>query len=669
MKTPPLLMGAALIFWGWQTGYLIWAAAMTAVLEASRPVSVRWELAPKDFHRLADICALIFMGLTVYRFAAGTASMARWLPLALFPLMAAQAYSTTAGVDLGAIFYTVRQKEKRGLLDGRRTVDIAYPYLALTVLAASAANQRTPAFIGGLTVLAGWALWTQRPRRRTISFALLFLLAAGTGYAGGLGLNRMQIWLEAGVIDWFSDLEHRRNPLRSVTAIGEIGRLKQYERIVMRLRPIGSFRAGMLLHEASYNRYTGHVWVASRARFRPLPPSAGDPPGTWRLVPSSPAPADLGHAEIILDLGQDGGVLSLPLGCTRISGLAAVRLETNGYGAFLASGPSGWIGYRVAYRGEDSRQSPPTAEDLRIPENETPALATFIARFEPARSDPPRLAAALRQHFRHNFRYSLEQAAPGRGRTPLAHFLEVTHAGHCEFFATATVLALRAAGIPARYASGYAVAEYSRLEGGFIIRARHAHAWALAFIDGRWQPVDSTPGVWLEAEEAQVPTLTPVIDLLRFAAFRLGQWRRQSDDRWQGGWILTAGALLAFALLRTMQKRVRRTASRRPAGMATSAQPPQPPSPWDAVADRLTAAGWPRRPCEPPGEWVQRLTQSGLDPGITAALRRIVRRHYRLRFHPDGLGVEARRHMESDCRRVMQTIDMHHPTTTPGRES
>ena len=217
---------------------------------------------------------------------------------------------------------------------------------------------------------------------------------------------------------------------------------------------------------------------------------------------------------------------------------------------------------------------------------------------------------------------------------------------------------MRAAGIPARYASGYAVAEYSRLEGGFIVRARHAHAWALAFIDGRWQPIDSTPNVWLEAEEAQASSLTPVIDLFRFAAFHLGQWRRQWDGRWQGGWILTAAALLALALLRTLRKRARRTAARHPAGMATTAQPPQPPSPFDALAARLTTAGWPRRPCEPPGEWVQRLAQSDLDPGITAILRRIVRCHYRLRFHPDGLSTAVFNDMQRDCRRVIETIVM-----------
>ena len=56
------------------------------------------------------------------------------------------------------------------------------------------------------------------------------------------------------------------------------------------------------------------------------------------------------------------------------------------------------------------------------------------------------------------FRYSTWQG-PGKLRstneTPLARFLLRTRSGHCEYFATATVLLLRQLGIPARYAVGY----------------------------------------------------------------------------------------------------------------------------------------------------------------------------------------------------------------------
>jgi hypothetical protein len=63
----------------------------------------------------------------------------------------------------------------------------------------------------------------------------------------------------------------------------------------------------------------------------------------------------------------------------------------------------------------------------------------------------------------------------------------------------ATVL-LRAAGIPARYATGYSVQEGSEIEQRYVVRASHAHAWVLAWVDGRWREVDTTPAVWAQAD-------------------------------------------------------------------------------------------------------------------------------------------------------------------------
>ena len=72
--------------------------------------------------------------------------------------------------------------------------------------------------------------------------------------------------------------------------------------------------------------------------------------------------------------------------------------------------------------------------------------------------------------------------------------------GHCEYFAAASVFLLRQAGIPARLANGYVVEEYNPEQNLYIVRSRHAHAWAIAYINGVWQIVDSTPSQWLEME-------------------------------------------------------------------------------------------------------------------------------------------------------------------------
>src|SRR5207253_2703424 len=90
--------------------------------------------------------------------------------------------------------------------------------------------------------------------------------------------------------------------------------------------------------------------------------------------------------------------------------------------------------------------------------------------------------------------------------------------GHCEYFATATVLLLRQAGVPARYVVGYSAQEFSTLEGAFIVRNRHAHAWAQALVAGRWVVVDTTPSNWAEQEEqAARASFGAVMDVFSWA--------------------------------------------------------------------------------------------------------------------------------------------------------
>ena len=104
-----------------------------------------------------------------------------------------------------------------------------------------------------------------------------------------------------------------------------------------------------------------------------------------------------------------------------------------------------------------------------------------------------------------------------------------------------TVEVLRAAGIPARYATGFAVLEYSAIEGAYVVRTRHAHAWTRAFVDGRWLEVDTTPPDWAAEEEAEAPVWQGLMDLLRYLGFR---WSMRGEFRAGDGWYWVL-ALLA----------------------------------------------------------------------------------------------------------------------------
>src|SRR5437016_12473578 len=67
-KTPPLLLGMALLFWGWQSGLLLAGAIMGVILESPRFVGVRWDLSEADFRRIWNFSSLLAVTLMIYAF-------------------------------------------------------------------------------------------------------------------------------------------------------------------------------------------------------------------------------------------------------------------------------------------------------------------------------------------------------------------------------------------------------------------------------------------------------------------------------------------------------------------------------------------------------------------------------------------------------------------------
>ncbi len=103
--------------------------------------------------------------------------------------------------------------------------------------------------------------------------------------------------------------------------------------------------------------------------------------------------------------------------------------------------------------------------------------------------------AGIRAFFLRGFRYELGVHFGPSGPDPIVQFL-ARRRGHCELFATAAVLLLRTAGVPARYVTGFVCAERHPAGLYWVARLEDAHAWAEAW-DGEarhWRLVDCTPG-------------------------------------------------------------------------------------------------------------------------------------------------------------------------------
>lgn len=84
-------------------------------------------------------------------------------------------------------------------------------------------------------------------------------------------------------------------------------------------------------------------------------------------------------------------------------------------------------------------------------------------------------------------------------------FLEESDTGYCVHFATAATVLLQAAGIPARYVTGYMV---NTTEGKTVtVEARQAHAWAEYWLAGYgWVILEATPPAPEPAPETQPQT-------------------------------------------------------------------------------------------------------------------------------------------------------------------
>jgi hypothetical protein len=103
------------------------------------------------------------------------------------------------------------------------------------------------------------------------------------------------------------------------------------------------------------------------------------------------------------------------------------------------------------------------------------------------------MAANLELYLKTHYAYTLDLTGPPV-EDPLANFLFVRRAGHCEYFASALTVMLRALAVPARYVTGFLPGEFNDLAGEYIVRESDAHTWVeVYFPEYGWITFDPTP--------------------------------------------------------------------------------------------------------------------------------------------------------------------------------
>ena len=651
MKPPPLIMGAALIFWGWRVDMLAIAAVAAGVLELSNGIKARWDFTDKEFNRLWDVCTVIFLVAGAYlRFSeeitSGAYKFFQWMPLIFYPMAAGYLFSTREGVPLKAFSWFMRRK---GAAGGERPIAFGWVYFVVCVVSAGATNRSDAGYYIGFALLAGWALWSVRPRRvPNWGWATMFLAIASAGFYGQSRMQEVQGFFEEKVSELFVKFGRREfDPGRSQTAMGRIGSLKQSSRIVLKVKSeIGAIPER--LRQSTYVRFDGTVWYGNRGNFDSV---MVEPDLTsWTLATNSEIHSAV---RIVERVNRRRALLSVPIGTAQFRDLAVGVVETNRYGVVRTLENPGLLDYS-AHFGKALFERTPTEYDRVVLPEELNAIKA-VARELNIETLPPReKISAIVNFFQDKFRYTTYQEAREMGlhaMTPLSDFLLWTRAGHCEYFASATVVLLRYYGIDARYATGYAVQESSKEDEYFIVRERHGHAWALAYIDDEWVEVDSTPSGWDAAEREEFPFYQPIKEWWDRFTFGFLEWR------WLGDWGVIrllapwlAAPLIGFLAWRIFGRRMFQRSSR-PRDLQTW---PGADSEYFLLEKRLEKAGFARGNHETTTQWVRRIA---LDvPSLEEPLRKAVGIHYKYRFNPDGIEGKEREELRQLVRACLARV-------------
>ena len=225
------------------------------------------------------------------------------------------------------------------------------------------------------------------------------------------------------------------NQTSRTTSLGAIGAIKQSGAIILRITSSDEAAPG-LLREASFNRFRVSTWDNGHRTFegvepQPLPAAAP----TLTITRAS------FNGESPLAIPGDLAGLKLP---------GAGLLEAGGLGSLRIRGGLPLVIYTAARGSAQQLDEAPEADDLNLTllsAEERAGLQQIADDLGLTGTSAAAASTKLERWFGSTFSYSLYQARRADGQSPLLRFLQETKAGHCEYFATATVLLLMPVGM------------------------------------------------------------------------------------------------------------------------------------------------------------------------------------------------------------------------------
>lgn len=186
-------------------------------------------------------------------------------------------------------------------------------------------------------------------------------------------------------------------------------------------------------------------------------------------------------------------------------------------------------GYRF-----NPQESPTVLErNLALPPGRNPRAIALAKGWRQEAKTPEQIVERSLTLFREQpFVYTLRP--PLLGENGVDDFLFSTRRGFCEHYASAFVVLMRAAGIPARVVGGYQGGEANPLDGYYVIRQSDAHAWAEVWLpDQGWRRVDPTAAVSPARIESSIADALPAGEPLPALVQINATWLRDMRFRWE----------------------------------------------------------------------------------------------------------------------------------------
>lgn len=324
--------------------------------------------------------------------------------------------------------------------------------------------------------------------------------------------------------------------------LDQIGQIMHDSSAVMHVRP-GSidFPANLKWRGVALSEFDGKRWSNPSQHGRSVHLSSG-----WALVTDNPQAGQRLFYQVTLN-AVDSDALFV---AGRPEQLDVALIRGPNESLRLGFVPQDNFRYTVSSVFEDEAQVTAHAEltpeararYLQLPPLD-PRMRELAGQLVAGLTTDRQRARAIENHLRTSYGYTLD-LPDHETRDPIAYFLFERKKGHCEYFASAMTVMLRAVGVPARLVNGFQSGTFNPISKLYVIRASDAHSWVEAYLAGRgWTIFDPTPA---DSRPRRGVLMS-----------KLALWADAADTFWQD-WVLRYDLGRQWVLAEKLQNSSRR---------------------------------------------------------------------------------------------------------------